>query len=161
MFCYLEQSQQPQPDASVPRELRAVRCSPWSTCELLTPEARFLWSAVFLLILGWCPSVPAGWTSIGQCPTNFLSGFAVMVSSLQWNSNLCKQPPGCVQEWHFSSPNKMWHLMAELPSKWVLQGIRSPQSYEIVEIRRNREFLLKTNPVCMKMRKLELYPSKS
>lgn len=45
--------------------------------------------------------------------------------------------------------------MGELPLKEVLQGNRSPQLYEIMETRKD-----KTNPVCMEMRKPELYPSK-
>lgn len=99
IFFYFEQSQQPQPDVSVPPELRALAAVP--------------------------------------------------------------EPPSYFQEQHYSSPNKMRHLVAELPSKWVMHGIKTPQWHEIMETKKNREFLLKINPVCMEMRKLELYSSKT
>lgn len=57
-------------------------------------------------------SLSSSWLDQHWPMPNFLSGFGVIVSSLQWNSSLCKQSRGYVQEWHFSSPNKMqpWWL---------------------------------------------------
>lgn len=59
------------------------------------------------MILGWCPSVPAGWTSIKQGSANFLAGFGVMVSSLQWNSSLQATPWLCSRLTLLQPPRNM------------------------------------------------------
>lgn len=154
MFCYPEQSQQPQPDASVPLELS---CSLQSLKHVWAPDTRGLISVIctisadielMSLSSSW---LDQPWPMPSQFPLRFWSDIflsPITLKSLQATPWLC------------SRINKMWCLVTGLPLKWVLQGIRTPQSYEIIETRRNRYFLLKTSLACIKMRKPEPYPSK-